>query len=46
MIPGLYSSEWYNGQPFEYKEGFVSNKAGYLVGMPRLRQVRAVTGMV
>ena len=40
LVPGLYDVTWYNDQPFEYKEGFVSNKQNFLVGMPRLRQIR------
>ncbi|XP_048586754.1 uncharacterized protein LOC5520731 isoform X2 [Nematostella vectensis] len=40
MVPGMYDPTWYNNQPFEYKEGFLSNRIGYLVGMPRLRQLR------
>ncbi|XP_031571405.1 polycystic kidney disease protein 1-like 2 isoform X3 [Actinia tenebrosa] len=43
LVPGLYNAEWYNGKEFEYKEGFISNRVVYLVGMPRLRQLRAVT---
>ena len=40
LVPGLYDVTWYNGQPFEYNEGFISNKKNFLVGMPRLRQIR------
>ena len=44
MVPGLYKTVWYNGKQFEYKEGFVSNRLGYIVGMPRLRQLRVKQG--
>ena len=37
---------WYNGQPFEYKEGFISNKKNFLMGMPRLRQIRLKTSKI
>ena len=40
LVPGLYDVTWYNGQPFQYKEGFISNKQTFLTGMPRLRQLR------
>jgi len=40
VLPGLYNVTWYNGQTFEYKEGFISNKQTFLMGMPRLRQLR------
>lgn len=43
LLPGLYDVTWYNGQPFQYKEGFISNKQNFLVGMPRLRQIRLKT---
>ena len=35
---------WYNGNPFEYKEGFISNREAFMVGMPRLRQARVMPG--
>ncbi|XP_078349560.1 polycystin-1-like protein 2 isoform X5 [Oculina patagonica] len=40
LVPGLYNVRWYNGDRFEYKEGFISNREGFMVGMPRLRQAR------
>ncbi|XP_068682590.1 polycystin-1-like protein 2 [Montipora foliosa] len=40
LVPGLYRVRWYNGDPFEYKEGFLSNREAFMVGMPRLRQSR------
>ncbi|KAL9952071.1 hypothetical protein ACROYT_G039275 [Oculina patagonica] len=40
LVPGLYDITWYNGQPFQYKEGFISSKLTFLMGMPRLRQLR------
>lgn len=41
LIPGLYDVTWYNGRSFEYKEGFISNKKNFQIGMPRLRQLRS-----
>lgn len=43
-MPNLYNVDWYNGRPFEYEEGFLSNRAAFLVGMPRMRQLRVKTG--
>ena len=40
LLPSLYNTTWYNGQLFEYKEGFISNKKAFMLGMPRLRQLR------
>ena len=40
LLPGLYNVTWYNGREFEYSEGFISNKQTFLMGMPRLRQLR------
>ncbi|KAJ7384754.1 hypothetical protein OS493_020345 [Desmophyllum pertusum] len=40
LIPGLYDVTWYNMKPFNYKEGFLSNREAFLIGMPRLRQIR------
>ena len=44
LLPGLYNTRWYNSQAFKYEEGFLSNKKVFLVGMPRLRQLRIHTG--
>jgi len=44
LIPGLYHVSWYNSQPFDYKEGFVSNREAFLIGLPRLRQIRLKQG--
>lgn len=44
FVPGLYNTTWYNGLPFNYDEGFISNRENFLVGMPRLRQVRIRPG--
>ena len=46
LIPGLYDVTWYNGQPFEYQEGFISTKLTFLMGMPRLRQLRMKTSKI
>ncbi|EDO48597.1 predicted protein, partial [Nematostella vectensis] len=40
LFPALYEPQWYNGKPFEYDEGFISSREAFIVGMPRLRQVR------
>ncbi|XP_048586750.1 uncharacterized protein LOC5520842 isoform X2 [Nematostella vectensis] len=40
LLPALYEPQWYNGKPFEYDEGFISSREAFVVGMPRLRQVR------
>ena len=45
VLPGLYNTTWYTGRKFEYDEGFISNRVGYMVGMPRLRQLRIKPGM-
>ena len=44
LLPSLYNTNWYNGQPFEYKEGFISDKQTFMLGMPRLRQLRVKKG--
>ena len=46
LLPGLYDVTWYNGQTFEYKEGFITNKQSFLIGMPRLRQLRIKTSKI
>ena len=44
FVPGMYNTSWYNGRSFEYDEGFIGNRENFLVGMPRLRQVRIRPG--
>lgn len=44
LVPGLFLSEWYNGQQVDLEEGFISSGYPFLVGMPRLRQIRVQTG--
>ena len=44
LVPGLYDVTWYNGQPFQYKEGYISNKQTFMMGMPRIRQLRIKKG--
>lgn len=44
LVPGLYDVTWYNGQAFEYNEGFISTREAFMVGMPRLRQIRVKPG--
>lgn len=43
LIPGLYSTEWYNGQKIE--EGWIANNQNYLVGVPRIRLLRVEKGI-
>ena len=40
----MYNTTLYNGKPFEYKDGFISDLSGYMVGMPRIRQLRVKPG--
>ncbi|XP_068684513.1 polycystin-1-like protein 2 [Montipora foliosa] len=40
FLPRVYDVGWYNGRPFQYEEGFLSNRVAFLVGMPRMRQLR------
>ena len=42
LIPGLYSTEWYNGKKIQ--EGWIANNEGYLVGAPRMRLLRVEKG--
>lgn len=42
LIPGLYSTEWYNGKKIQ--EGWIANNEDYLVGVPRLRLLRVEEG--
>lgn len=44
LLPALYDTRWYNGWIFEYDEGFLGNRELFMVGMPRLRQIRVKTG--
>lgn len=45
LIPGLYDVTWYDGRPFKYKEGYISNREEFMLGMPRLRQLRLKPSM-
>jgi hypothetical protein len=42
LIPGLYSTEWYNGKKIQ--EGWLANNEDYLVGVPRVRLLRVEEG--
>ena len=44
LVPGVFFSEWYNKEKVELPEGFISSGYPFLVGMPRLRQIRVKTG--
>ena len=46
FIPGIYDTNWYNGQQFIAPEGYISTRKAFLVGMPRLKQVRVKEGKV
>ena len=44
FIPGIYGTTWYNDQPFMAPEGYIESREAFLVGMPRLKQVRVKEG--
>jgi hypothetical protein len=44
FVKEVYNVTWYNSQPFGGAEGFISNRDMFLVGMPRLRQIRIKAG--
>ena len=44
FIPGVYDTNWYNGQRFIAPEGYISSRDAFLVGMPRFKQVRVKEG--
>ena len=44
LVPGVFLSEWYKEQQVTFEEGFISSGYPFLVGMPRLRQIRIRTG--
>lgn len=46
LFPALYDTRWYNGWMFDYDEGFMGNRELFMVGMPRLRQIRIKPGRV
>ena len=46
FIPGIYDTSWYNGQQFIAPEGYISTREAFLVGMPRLKQVRVKGGEI
>ena len=46
FIPGIYDTSWYNGRQFIAPEGYISTREAFLVGMPRLKQVRVKEGEI
>lgn len=44
FLPGVYETTWYNDQPFSAPEGYISSREAFLVGMPRLKQIRVKEG--
>ena len=44
FLPGVYKTSWYNDQTFIGPEGYISTREAFLVGMPKLRQVRVKEG--
>jgi len=45
FLPAVYNVTWYNNHPFHGPEGFTGSKSVFLVGMPRIRQIRVKPGM-
>ena len=41
FLPSIYGEVWYNGHQTKHK-GFLSDYVTYLIGSPRIRQVRVV----
>ena len=41
----IFAGDWYNGQEEEFTE-YIGNKRSLLVGMPRLRQLRIMKGIL
>ena len=46
FIPRIYDTSWYNGRRFIAPEGYISTREAFLVGMPRLKQVRVKEGEI
>ena len=44
FLPGVYETKWYNDRPFSSPEGYISSREAFLVGMPRLKQIRVKEG--
>ena len=45
-MTGIYDNSWYNGRRFTAPEGYISTREAFLVGMPRLKQVRVKEGEI
>ena len=45
FAPAIFTGDWYNGQEEEVTE-YIGNKRSILVGMPRLRQLRIMKGII
>jgi len=46
FMTGIYDNSWYNGRRFTAPEGYISTREAFLVGMPRLKQVRVKEGEI
>ena len=46
FIPSIYDTSWYNGRRFIAPEGYISTREAFLVGMPRMKQVRVKGGEI
>lgn len=44
LLQFVFEKKWYNGEQ-DLLEGFTDEKSLYIVGMPRLRQLRTKPGM-
>lgn len=45
FIPRIFVGKWYNGKlPTKNEDGLISDRASFLVGMARLRQLRLPKG--
>ena len=46
FIPHVYVGKWYNGMNAgKIEDGLIDDRSSFLVGMPRLRQLRVRPGM-
>lgn len=43
LLPFVFDKKWYNGEE-DMLDGFTDDKYLYIVGMPRLRQLRTKKG--
>ena len=45
LLPFVFNKKWYNGEE-DKLDGFTDDKNLYIVGMPRLRQLRTIKGRI